>query len=58
MILELLHDLVCHVISEDHMIKRSRDFICRSPLRQVTTLQSLVVIAILIVELLWFYFVT
>ena len=58
MVLELLYVLVCHVISEDHMIKRSRDFMCRRPLRQVTILQSLVVIATLIVELLWFYFAT
>ena len=43
--------LVCHVISQDHMIKRSCDCMGRSPLKQVTMLQSLVAIATLLVEL-------
>ena len=30
--------LVCHVVSQDHVIKRSRDFMCRSTSRQVLTL--------------------
>ena len=37
--------LVCQVISQDHLMKLSCDFMDRSPSRQVTILQSLMAIA-------------
>ena len=43
--------LVCRVISQDSMIKRSCDFMGRIPSKQVTILQSLVAVATLVVEL-------
>ena len=43
--------LVCQVASQDHMIKRSYDFMGRSLSKQVTILQSLVAITTLLVEL-------
>ena len=39
--------LICHVIAEDHEIKRSYDFICSSPSRYFTILPSLVAICTL-----------
>ena len=44
--------LVCHVILQDHVIKRSCDFMDRSPSRKVTILPSLVAIGTLVVEML------
>ena len=43
--------LVWHVILQDHMMKRSCDFMGRRPLMQVTILQKLVAITTLVVEL-------
>ena len=43
--------LFYHLISKDHMIKRSCDFMGKTSSRQVTILQSLVAIATLVVEL-------
>ena len=43
--------LVCHVISQDHLINGSSDFVRRSTSKQVTTLQNLVAIVTLAVEL-------
>ena len=43
--------LVCHVISQDHLINGSSDFVGRSTSKQVTTLQNLVAIVTLAVEL-------
>ena len=46
--------LVCHVVSQDHVIKGSCDFIGRSPSRyHVTTLPSLMAIGTLIVEIVF-----
>ena len=42
--------LVCCMILKDHVIKRLCYFMSRSPLRQVTILQSLVAITTLIVK--------
>ena len=43
--------LVCHVISEDHVIKGSYDFLGDSSSRQVTIQPSLVAIVTLTVEI-------
>ena len=43
--------LVCHVISEDHLIKGSCDFIGGSPSSYVATLSSLMPIGIVVVEI-------
>ena len=43
--------LVCHMVLQDPMMKRLCEFMSRSPSRQVTILQSLVVIATLAVKL-------
>ena len=43
--------LACHVISQDHVIKRSSNIIGRSPSKLVTILPSLVVIGIVIVKM-------
>ena len=43
--------LVCHVILQVHVMKRSCDFIGRRPWRYVTILQSLAAIALRIVKL-------
>ena len=43
--------LVCHVISQDHLINGSYDFVGRSTSKQVTTLQNLAAIVTLVVEL-------
>ena len=43
--------LVCYVILENHVIKGSRDFMGRSPLRRATILPDLVAITTLVVEL-------
>ena len=43
--------LVCHEISQGHMIKGSCDFIGRSPPRLVTVLPSLVAISTVVVEM-------
>ena len=50
--------LVCRVILQDNVIKRSYDFIGRSLSRQVKILPRLVAIGTLIVEIQWFQFVT
>ena len=42
--------LICHVTSQNHVIKRSCDFMCRSLSRQVTILQVLVAIGTVVVE--------
>ena len=42
--------LVCHLTSQDYVIKRSCDLMGRSPLWQFTILQSLVSMATLVVE--------
>ena len=41
--------LVCHIISQNHLIKVSYDFMGRSPSRQVSILQKLVAIITLVV---------
>ena len=41
--------LVCHIISQNHLIKVSFDFMRRSPSRQVSILQKLVAITTLVV---------
>ena len=46
--------LACHMISQDHLIKASCDFISRSPSRQVIVLPSLVVISTVVEEIKWF----
>ena len=43
--------LVCHVISQDHMVKGSCDFMGGSPLWYVTTLPSWVAIGIVVMEI-------
>ena len=40
--------LVCHLISQDHMIKGSSDFIGRGPLRQAISLASFAAIGTLV----------
>ena len=48
--------LACHLISQDHLIKRPRYFMGGSPSWKVTTLPSLVAMSIVVVEiwrLLW-----
>ena len=42
--------LVCHMISEDDMIKGSYDFMAGSPSSNVTTLLSLVAISTVVVD--------
>ena len=44
--------LVCHVISQDHVIKGWFDFISRSPSRKVTILPSLVAISNVVMEMI------
>ena len=44
--------LVCQVILQDHMTKRSRNIMGRSPSRLVTILVSFVTITILVVEIM------
>ena len=46
--------LFCHMIKQDHMIKRSSGYNDRGPTRSVNTLPSLVVISIAAVEMHWF----
>ena len=43
--------LVCHLISQNHVIKVSCDLIGRSPSREVIILPSLLTISILVVEI-------
>ena len=43
--------LACHVISQDHIIRRSCDFIASNLSRWATILPGLVVIATLVVKL-------
>ena len=43
--------LACHVISQDDVTKQSYDFMGRSLSKQVNTLQNLVAIATLVLEL-------
>ena len=43
--------LVCHVISQDHMVKGSCDFMGGSPLWYVATLPSWVAIGIVVMEI-------
>ena len=50
LVVEILF-LVCHVISEDHLIKGSCDFIGGSPSSYVATLSSLMPIGIVVVEI-------
>ena len=47
----VIKNLVCHVILQDHVVKGSCDFIGGSPSWYVTTLQSLVAIGIVVVEI-------
>ena len=47
----VIRNLVCHVILQDHVVTRSCDFVGESPSWYVTTLQSLVTIGIVIVEI-------
>ena len=42
--------LVCHMTSQDHVIKESCDFMGESPLRSVTNLSILVAISTVVVE--------
>ena len=44
--------LVCDVISQEHVIKGSFDFMSRSPSRQVIILPSFVTIGVAVVEIL------
>ena len=43
--------LVCHVISQDHMVKGSSDFMGGSPSWYVTTPPSWVAIGIVVMEI-------
>ena len=45
-------DLVCHVVLQDHVIKRSCDFIGKTHQGQLTFLPRLLVIGTLVVEML------
>ena len=47
--------LVCHAISQDHMMTRSSHFMGRGLSRQVNFLQSLVAIATLLVVMILVY---
>ena len=43
--------LVRHLISQDHAMEWSSDFMGKSPLRQLTILQNMVAIATVLMEL-------
>ena len=51
---EVIRNLVFHVILQDHVVKGSCDFMGESPSWQVTTLQNLVTIGIVVVEIEYF----
>ena len=44
--------LFYHVISQEHVIKASCDFTCKSPSRQVTIVPSLVTVGTVVVEMI------
>ena len=47
----VIRNLVCHVILQDQVVKGSCDFMGGSHSWQVTTLQSLVIIGIVVMEI-------
>ena len=49
--------LVCHVFLQDHMIRVSCNFICRSPSWFITLLSSLVAIGIVVVDMFFFFLI-
>ena len=50
--------LVCHAISQDHMMKGLCDFIGKSPSTEIIILPNLLVIGTFLVDIKWFWLVT